>query len=145
MKKIIIPQKMSGTGSIHDLADQHADREIKFPKGSQYAVVLASYYGGKGYTTHGSEDATIQADRRQREYSRQIIGVDGWFYRVEPDDNGYPVLVRDRDQREPCKVEDFEAVTQAAATLGKATSEAKATAARRNGRKGGRPRKVSFV
>ena len=85
MKKVIIPQKMSGTGSIHDLASQHGSREIRFPKGSQYAVVLASYYGGRGYTTHATEEAAIRADVRQREYSHQIIGVDGYIYDTSSD------------------------------------------------------------
>ena len=80
MKKVIIPQKMSGTGTIHDIASAHYDREIKFPKGAKYAVVLSSYYGGKGYTTHKTESAALQASRRQREWSHQIVSVDGWIH-----------------------------------------------------------------
>lgn len=135
MKKVIIPQKMSGTGTIHDIASQHYDREIKFPKGAQYAVVLASYYGGKGYTTHASESATIQADRRQKEFSRQIIGVDGYMYEADYD------KLRRYPMDEPYEVQGFEEVTQAASALGASRSSKKAEAARANGRKGGRPRK----
>lgn len=141
MKKVIIPQKMSGTGTIHDIASQHYDREIKFPKGAQFAVVLASYYGGKGYTTHASESATIQADKRQGEFSRQIIGVDGWLYEVDMSRSYDGELRRYLDQRESYEVQDFEQVTQAAAALGRSISEAKGQASRENGRKGGRPRK----
>ena len=86
MKTVTIPQKGSGTGSIHDLNSQHYDREIRFPRGSKYAVVLAAYYGDH-YTTHRSEEATIREDRRQHEYSRQIIDSDGNYYDVV---NGYP-------------------------------------------------------
>lgn len=141
MKKVIIPQKVGGTGSIHDIASDQYDREVKIPKGSQFAVVLAAYYGGKGYTTHKTESATIQADRRQREFSRQILGADGWTYRVEP---GCPAdtLTRDPDQRVAYEVEADEAVTEAAAILGRRKSPLKARKARENGRKGGRPRNV---
>lgn len=77
MKTYTIPQKMSGTGTIHDIASQHYDRDIKFPKGSKYAVVLASYYGGKGYTTHRTAKAAIAESNRQREYSHTIIDTNG--------------------------------------------------------------------
>lgn len=141
MKKVIIPQKMSGTGTIHDIASHQYDREIKFPKGTRYAVVLSSYYGGKGYTTHATEQATIQADKRQSEYSRQIIGVDGWVYDVDMSRSYDGELKRDPDYREPYEVQDFEDTTNAAATLGGIRSKAKADASRENGRKGGRPPK----
>jgi hypothetical protein len=141
MKKVIIPQKQSNTGTIHDIASEHFDREIKFPKGHLYAVVLAAYYGGKGYTTHASESATIQADKRQKEFSRQIIGVDGWMYDVDMSRSYEGELVRYPDQREPYEVLSFEEVTQAAIALGSSRSTKKAIAAATNGRKGGRPRK----
>lgn len=140
MKKVIIPQKMSGTGSIHDIASQHYDREIKFSKDAQYAVVLASYYGGKGYTTHSTEKATIQSDKRQKEYSRQIIGVDGRVYLVDKWTSYDGELVCDTDYREAYEVQDFEEATQAAAALGSIKSKAKQNASRENGRKGGRPK-----
>jgi hypothetical protein len=136
MKKVIIPQKVSGTGTIHDIASQHYDREIKFPKGHLFAVVLASYYGGKGYTTHASETAAIQADRRNREFSRQIVGADGYIYDIK--NSYYDEL--ERVSSEPYEVQDFEQVTQAAAALGNSRSGKKAAASRANGRKGGRPR-----
>lgn len=59
MPTFTIPQKMSNSGSIHDIASDMYDREIVFAPGCKFAVVLASYYGGKGYTTHRSEDAAI--------------------------------------------------------------------------------------
>lgn len=145
MKIVTIPQKMSNTGTIHDIASQHCDREIKFPKGAKYAVVLADYYGGKGYTTHQTESAAIQADKRNKEYSRTIIGADGWVYYVDMSASYDGELVRDTDYREPYEVESFEAVTQAASLMGKARkgSAAATKASRENGKKGGRPPKVT--
>ena len=72
-----IPQKMSGTGSIHDISSQHFDRDIVFGPGCKFAVVRASYYGGNGYTTHRTAEAAIAASRRQAEYSHEIIDTDG--------------------------------------------------------------------
>ena len=60
MPTIIIPAKMSGTGTIHDLESDLQDRKIKIPTGG-YAVVLAAYYGG-GTTTHRTWDATLYKD-----------------------------------------------------------------------------------
>ena len=80
MATYIIPQKMSGTGSIHDIASEHFDREIVFAPGCLYAVVLASYYGGKGYTTHKTASATIASAKANREYSHQIIDANGNSY-----------------------------------------------------------------
>lgn len=143
MKKVIIPQKQSNSGSIHDIASDMYDREIKFPKGHLYAVVLASYYNGKKtYSTHTTEEATIQADRRHKNFSRQIIGVDGWPYQVDRFRSCDGRLERDPDYREPYEVLDFEQETVAASALGSMRSSKKAQAVRQNGRKGGRPRKV---
>ena len=138
MKKVIIPQKMSGTGSIHDLASDLGPREIKFPQGAKFAVVLATYYGGPGYSTHASESAALQASRRNREFSHQIIGDDGYIYGIYGDrltrypmDEPYQVIKVDK------------ALTKVMSDLGKIKSERAAAASRRNGKKGGRPRRVA--
>lgn len=75
--RVTIPAKMSNTGSIHDISSQHADRVI-IGRGA-FAVVLAAYYGGKGYTTHTTEHAAmLQARKIQKAgYSYQIIDAEG--------------------------------------------------------------------
>jgi len=80
-----IPQKESNTGSIHDIASQHFDRDIKFPGGCLYAVVCASYYGGRGYTAHKTVAATIKASNAAGDYSHSIIDAHGAFYAIECD------------------------------------------------------------
>lgn len=83
MKTYTIKQKMSGSGSIHDLASQHYDREIKFRKGTKYAVVLSSYYGDH-YTTHTDEYNAIRQANKTCE-SHHIIDTDGNVYFVNGD------------------------------------------------------------
>lgn len=80
-----IPRKMSGTGTIHDLASEHNDRDIVFGAGCVFAVVKASYYGGKGYTTHKTEAAAAKASRAVADYSHQVIDRDGESYTANYD------------------------------------------------------------
>lgn len=89
MTTYTIPQKMSNSGSIHDIASDMYDRDIVFAPGCKYAVVLASYYGGKGYTTHRTEGAAIAASRRQADYSHCIIDTDGYEMEIIPHDTPY--------------------------------------------------------
>ena len=77
MNALTIPQKMSNSGSIHDIASDQFDRRIVFGKGCKYAVILASYYGGKGYTTHRTEDAAVKAYRATKGYSRCVLNAQG--------------------------------------------------------------------
>ncbi|MBF0108712.1 MAG: hypothetical protein HQL76_06015 [Magnetococcales bacterium] len=81
MSVYVIEQKMSGTGSIHDIASDMFDREIVFASGCKYAVVEASYYGGKGYTTHRTAVAAIAASRKNQN-SHVIIDNDGVEYTI---------------------------------------------------------------
>ena len=85
MKILTIKQKMTGTGSIHDLASDSEDRDIKFPGGSGFAVILASFYGGKGYTTHRTEDATVRQSKRMSKHSHEILDVEGNCFRINYD------------------------------------------------------------
>ena len=80
-----IAQKMSNTGSINDIASDRFDREIVFAPGCLYAVVLASYYGGKGYSTHKTEAAAVSASIKNKEYSHTIIDANGNQYDVYQD------------------------------------------------------------
>ena len=90
MKTVTIPQKMSGTGTIHDLASQHFDREIEFGDDDKYAIVLASYYGnGDLYYTAKDAEEALEISKREREYSHAIIDRAGdqvdsaWLEREE--------------------------------------------------------------
>ncbi len=80
MQSYIIKQKMSNSGSIHDIASNMYDREIKFNGDTQYAVVLASYYGGKGYTTHCTQESACRMAHKRRGYSYEIIDTNGRMY-----------------------------------------------------------------
>ena len=77
MSALNIPQKLSNSGSIHDIASDQFDRCIVFGKGCKYAVILASYYGGKGYTTHKTEAAAVRAYRATKGYSRCVLDAQG--------------------------------------------------------------------
>ena len=74
-----IPAKPSNSGSIHDIAGEQ-DRLIQFGSGCQYAVVCASYYGGKGYTTHRTELSAAKASKALGDYSHEILDTAGNRY-----------------------------------------------------------------
>jgi hypothetical protein len=82
MTTYTIPQKQSNSGSIHDIASDMFDRDIVFAPGCNFAIVLASYYGGKGYTTHKTGAAAIAASRRNKEFSHRIIDTEGNEYLI---------------------------------------------------------------
>lgn len=87
MKIYTIPQKMINSGSIHDIASDMFDREIRFPKGSLYAVVDASYYGGKGYTTHRTAQAAAKKSAASG-CAGCIIDTEGTVYDVRYEYDG---------------------------------------------------------
>lgn len=76
MKKYTIKQKMSGTGSIHDIASDLYDRVIEFRGRAQYAVVPAAYYGMR-HTTHATAQAAIRQSKKIGDYSHSIIDAYG--------------------------------------------------------------------
>jgi hypothetical protein len=85
MKTYTIPARISGTGSIHSIASEFYDREIKFRKDCEYAVVLASYYGDT-YKTFKSEKACARYARKMKDYSYQIIDAEGNRYNAYGDE-----------------------------------------------------------
>jgi|GEM_PF-968454 len=88
MTTLILDQKPMA--SIHSIHSKDCEREIKFAAGCIYAVVLADYYGGKGYTTHMSERAAAKmAHKLDKEgYSYTIIDTDGKKYFKDYDCDG---------------------------------------------------------
>lgn len=82
----IIPQKRSNTGTINDIESDLWERRVKFFKNDQYAVVLAAYYGGKGYTTHRTALAAAQCAKRLAKYSLTVIDREGREYHANHDE-----------------------------------------------------------
>lgn len=80
MTTLVLTQKPMA--SIHSIHSKDGEREIKFAAGCIYAVVLADYYGGKGYTTHMSQYAAAKmAHKLDKEgYSYAIIDAEGKKY-----------------------------------------------------------------
>ena len=78
MTTVIIPQKMSGTGTIHDIASQHHDRVIEFEDGNEYAVVLADYYGHAPYMAD-SEIEALGLLQEYADYSKVLIDRNGKY------------------------------------------------------------------
>ena len=79
MKNIIIASKQSNTGSIHDLASDTIDRVIKIPASAGYIIILAAYYGGKGYSTHSTADAAVKKVKNliKNNYSFRVFDAKG--------------------------------------------------------------------
>lgn len=91
----IIEQKMSGTGTIHDIESDCCDRVIRFRNGCKYAVVAASYYGLNTYSTHKTAAAAAKAAMTTwRDYSKAIIDVDGNEYEADRGWGGYELTRR---------------------------------------------------
>ena len=77
MTTVTIEQKMSGTGTIHDTASEHFDRDIEFPAGHKYAIVLAAYYGNNLYYTCETPEEALEIHDRESEFSHVVIDTDG--------------------------------------------------------------------
>ncbi len=83
--KIILNQKQSNSGSIHSVHSADIAREIVFGSDCKFAVICASYYGGKGYTTHKTIDGAYKAARKlsNKKYSYQVYDTDGNNYALQ--------------------------------------------------------------
>ena len=79
MTTITIPQKQPNSGSIHDLASDMRDREIRIPESATHVVILSAYYGGKGYTAHTSAESAAKKVRglKNDNTSFEIFEADG--------------------------------------------------------------------
>jgi hypothetical protein len=79
-----IPQKLSGTGTIYDLASDQMSREIMFNDNAQFAIVLAAYYGhGENiYFLANDEEEAVEISDRESDYSHAIIDLDGNHYEI---------------------------------------------------------------
>lgn len=79
MKQIVISQKMSGTGTIHDLESEHYERVVRFRGYTRYAIVFAAYYNRKSITTSCPEKAA-KLSAKYSDYSHAVIDSDGNEY-----------------------------------------------------------------
>ena len=79
MKITTIKSKQSNSGSIHDLASDTSDRQIKIPATAEYVIILAAYYGGKGYSTHATADSAAKKAKilKKDKYSFEVFRADG--------------------------------------------------------------------
>jgi hypothetical protein len=78
MKTLTIPRKESNT--IHSLASEMRDREIKIPRGAKFVIILPAYYGdGNMYSTHRSASSAVKAIRRLKQdgHTYQVFDADG--------------------------------------------------------------------
>lgn len=96
MKTYTIQQKQSNSGSIHDLASATKNREIRVPSAATHILILAAYYGGKGYTTHNSPEAAAAKYKqlRRENYSVQAFSAKGEHLDFDGEDfrRGEPML-----------------------------------------------------
>jgi hypothetical protein len=81
MKILIIPQQPSGTLSVFDLASHDYPREIKFKRGTVFAVVAKAHHN-YGYTTHKTTDAVKKqvCDLNDCGVGHTVLDSEGYYY-----------------------------------------------------------------
>ena len=79
--QLIITLKMSGTGSIYDLASDQFDRIVSLHKRTQYVVVLPAFYNAVP-TRHNTIGAALRAVKKlvRQGYAPTVIDRDGNTY-----------------------------------------------------------------
>lgn len=77
MNVVTIPQRMSGTGSIHSLQSEMYDRVIEFTENMKYAFVNCAYIGG--YETFETE-AEVAKFAHETDNSGAIMDCEGNLY-----------------------------------------------------------------
>lgn len=88
---ITIAQKMSGTGTIHDLASEFYDITIRMGTKYHYAVGAPSYYGTK-WTRHETIEAAMRRYASLDGYDGvSIINRDGDVAKIDGFDGHYDV------------------------------------------------------
>jgi len=80
--RIQIPKRFTHP-TLPDPSDPNAYREIFFPEGYMYAVVLADIYGSMGYSTHKYPLRAIYAYRKNGTKRQKIIDRFGTEYHIE--------------------------------------------------------------
>lgn len=75
MSKLTIAAKMSGTGSIYDIASQHEDIELDFD-GYEFAVVCPSYYNVDAIMCETEQDALDALKEASDEDYQGVVAID---------------------------------------------------------------------
>ena len=89
--QLVIARKMSGTGSVYDLASDQFDRVVALHKRTQYVVVLPAFYSAAP-TLHNTFGGALGAVKKlvRQGYAPTVIDRNGNTY-----SHAYGDLVRD--------------------------------------------------
>lgn len=85
MSTLIIEQKQSNSGSIHDAASDMYDRVFHFRGKTKYAIIWASYYGDI-YSMHETASGVMRRLKSMGDYSHIIIDREGTEYKANGDE-----------------------------------------------------------
>ena len=80
MKMVVISQKGTGTGTIHDIQSEHYDRIVFFEDDHAYAIVLADHYNDDDDRTYKTAQDVIDASSELSSYSHMILDDRGNTY-----------------------------------------------------------------